>query len=145
MSRTARLVAAATLVAALAGPLAACAEVAASTHKTQEPVVTESIGTTGVKRLTLTGKAAERLAITTAPVTDAGGGRLAVPYAALLYLPDGTTFVYTNPDGTSYVRAPIAVQSITGDQVVLTSGPPVGTRVVTTGGAELWGVEFGIK
>jgi hypothetical protein len=37
------------------------------------------------------------------------------------------------------------VESIAGERVVLTAGPPVDTRVVTTGGAELWGTEFGVK
>lgn len=145
MSRTARLVATAALVTALATPLTSCAQVPSSTHKTVEPVVSEAVGNTGVKRMTLTDKAVERLALTTAPVADAGGGKLTVPYAALLYLPDGSTFVYTNPEGSSYLRAPITVEAITGDQVVLTAGPTPGTKVVTAGGAELWGAEFGIK
>jgi hypothetical protein len=68
-----------------------------------------------------------------------------MPYAALLYLPDGTTITYTNPDGHSYVREQVTVESIRDDQAVLTAGPPAGTKVVTTGGAELWGAEFGIK
>jgi hypothetical protein len=130
--------------AVAAAPLAGCAQVPSSTHKTVEPVKSEPIGDTGVKRLTLTDQAVDRLAVETFPVVD-GSGRLMIPYAALLYLPDGSTFVYTNPEGRSYVRAPVAVESITGAQVVLASGPPAGTRVVTTGGAELWGAEFGIK
>jgi hypothetical protein len=144
MHRTARWVAAIALVAGTAGPLAACAQVPTSTHKTVEPVTVEPIGNTGVKRLTLTDKAVERLALETFPVTERDG-RLLIPYAALLYLPDGTTFVYTNPDGHSYVRESVAVESIQGAQVVLTTGPAAGTPVVTAGGAELWGAEFGIK
>ena len=142
--RMRRWITALALVAGIAAPLAACAQVPSSTHKTVEPVKSEPIGDTGVKRLTLTDQAVERLAVETVPVVDVGG-RLTMPYAALLYLPDGTTFAYTNPEGHSYVRAPVAVESINGAQVVLTSGPPAGTRVVTAGGAELWGAEFGIK
>jgi hypothetical protein len=148
MDRTARSISrwitALALVASTAAPLAACAEVPTSTHKTVEPVTSEPIGDTGMKRLTLTEQAVDRLAVETVPVVD-GGGRLLIPYAALLYLPDGTTFVYTNPEGHSYVRAPVAVESINGAQVVLTNGPAPGTSVVTAGGAELWGAEFGIK
>ena len=105
----------------------------------------EAIGDTGVKRLTLTDKAVERLAITTAPVTEdltasgAATGKLLIPYSALLYLPDGTTIAYTNPEGHAYVREMVTVESIRGDQAVLTAGPPVGTAVVTAGAAELWG------
>ena len=86
--------------------LAACGSApAAATATAAEPVTIEAIGDTGVKRLTLTDKAVERLAITTAPVTEdldghgAATGKLLIPYSALLYLPDGTTIAYTNPDG----------------------------------------------
>jgi hypothetical protein len=116
-----------------------------------EPVKLETVGDTGVKMLTLTDKAVERLGITTVAVgagaggPATGGNRLVIPYSALLYLPDGTTIAYTNPEGHSYVRETVVVESIQGDQAVLTTGPKVGTAVVTTGGAELWGAEFGIK
>ena len=111
--RMRRWITALALVAGIAAPLAACAQVPSSTHKTVEPVKSEPIGDTGVKRLTLTDQAVERLAVETVPVVDVGG-RLTMPYAALLYLPDGTTFAYTNPEGHSYVRAPVAVESISG-------------------------------
>ena len=44
----------------------------------------------------------------------------------------------------TYQRAPIAVSTIVGDQVTLSSGPPVGTPVVSQAAAELVGVETGI-
>lgn len=146
MHRTTRWVAAVAVVLGAALPVAACAQSSASTptSKAPAPAKVEPIGDTGVQRLTLTDKAVERLAIATFPVAERDG-RLLMPYAALLYLPDGTTFAYTNPEGHSYVRAPVTVESIRGDQAVLTAGPAVGTAVVTAGGAELWGTEFGIK
>ena len=116
-----------------------------------EPVKLEAVGDAGVKTLTLTDKAVERLGVTTVAVganagdPTADGNRLVIPYSALLYLPDGTTIAYTNPEGHSYVRETVVVESIEGDLAVLTSGPKVGTAVVTTGGTELWGAEFGIK
>lgn len=156
MHRTTRWIAALSIVAAAAVGLSACASPPSSTAKTVEPFKSEPVGNAGVKRLTLTDKAVERLAIGTAAVTEnstlqrAGAGptetvRLLMPYSALLYMPDGSTFTYTNPAGHSYVREPVTVESIQGDQVVLTSGPAVGTKVVTVGGTELWGAEFGIK
>jgi hypothetical protein len=153
MHRTTRWIGVLSIVIATGLPLASCASVPSSTHKTVEPVKIEAVGDTGVKRLTLTDKAVERLAISTAAVTEVrlnqGTGaetvRLLMPYSALLYMPDGKTFAYTNPDGHTYVREFVAVESIRGDQVVLTSGPKVGTKVVTAGGTELWGTEFGIK
>lgn len=144
MHRTTRWIAAAAVVAAAVVPLAGCGQPPASTAKPQEQAKVEPVGDKGVKKLTLTDKAVERLAIATAPVAQEGAS-LVIPYAALLYLPDGTTFTYTNPDGHSYVRETVAVSTIRGDQVVLVSGPPAGTAVVTTGGTELWGAEFGIK
>ncbi|GEL19912.1 hypothetical protein [Pseudonocardia asaccharolytica] len=144
MHRTTRWIAAAAVVVGAALPIAACGQSEATTAKAPEPAKVEPIGDTGVKRITLTDKAVERLAIETFPVTE-HDGRLVMPHAALLYLPDGTTFAYTNPEGHSYVRAPVTVESIRGEQAVLTSGPAAGTAVVTAGGAELWGAEFGIK
>jgi hypothetical protein len=42
------------------------------------------------------------------------------------------------------VRSAIDVASIEGDRALLTSGPPVGTTVVTVGVAELYGAETGV-
>jgi hypothetical protein len=144
MYRTARWVTALALVIGIGLPLAGCGQAPASTTKAKEPYTSEPVGDSGVKRLTLTDKAVERLALDTALVTQVGD-RLVIPYAALLYLPDGTTITYTNPDGHAYVREQVTVESIRDDQAVLTAGPPAGTQVVTIGGAELWGAEFGIK
>jgi hypothetical protein len=154
MNRLTHWITALAILVGSAVSLSGCGQATASNPTRVEPATVEPIGDTGVKRLTLTDKAVERLAVTTAFVTKqptesrapgALGVGLLMPYAALLYLPDGSTFTYTNPAGHSYVREPVTVDSISGDQAVLTAGPPVGTAVVTTGGAELWGLEFGIK
>jgi hypothetical protein len=144
MHRTARWVTTLALVIGTGLPLAGCGQPPTSTTKVKEPYTSEPIGDSGVKRLTLDDKAVERLALDTATVIQMGD-RLVIPYAALLYLPDGTTITYTNPDGHSYVREQVTVEIIRDDQAVLTAGPQAGTKVVTTGGAELWGAEFGIK
>lgn len=67
-----------------------------------------------------------------------------VPYSALIYGPDGTTYVYTRPVAHTYQRVPVEVADIRGDDVTLRSGPAVGEQVVTVGSAELYGVEQGI-
>lgn len=142
-----RIVASALGVVALLG-LTGCAAAAASSTPAagEQPAKVESIGTAGLKKLTLTERAVQRLAVTTEAVTtDAVSGKLVIPYASLLYLPNGTPFVYTNPEPRVYVRHDVAVETITGDTVVLTAGPPAGTQLVTAGGAELWGTEFGVK
>jgi hypothetical protein len=69
-----------------------------------------------------------------------GGGekRTTVPYAAVLYDAVGKTWVYTNPAPLLFIRQPIQIDAIRGDDVLLVDGPPVGTTVVTVGGAELY-------
>ena len=64
-----------------------------------------------------------------------------MPYAAVVYDPDGSTWVYTNPEGRTFVREPIVVTRIADDTAFLSDGPDVGTEVVTIGTAELYGVE----
>lgn len=142
-----RIVASALGAVALLGLTGCAAAPASSTTTTGEaPAKVEPIGDKGLKKLTLTERAVQRLSVTTAPVIiEPVGGKSMIPYGALLYLPNGTAFVYTNPEPRVYVRHDVAVESIAGDSVVLTAGPPVGTNVVTTGGAELWGAEFGVK
>ncbi|MCU1455595.1 MAG: hypothetical protein JWN46_3741 [Acidimicrobiales bacterium] len=66
-----------------------------------------------------------------------------VRFAAVLYLPSGEAYLYTNPRPLEYVRQPLVVDYVTGDLAVLTSGPDLATRVVTVGATELSGVEFG--
>ena len=61
----------------------------------------------------------------------------------MLYDPDGGTWTYTSPNPLVYQRADIRVARIEGVSAVLTRGPPAGTRVVTAGATEIWGVEYG--
>jgi hypothetical protein len=95
----------------------------------------------------LTAEAAKRLDIQTAPVHDAqvrGKPRKVVPYAAVFYDLNGATWVYTNLEPLTFVRASISVDYIDGDLAVLSDGPPSGTEVVTVGAPELYGTEFGV-
>jgi len=127
------------LIAGLA--LAGCGG-SSSSEGYEEPAVVDTSGETA--RLTLTAKAAERLGIELASVEESGGAR-SIPYAAVLYEPDGTTWAYTNPDELVYVRASIEVERIVEDTAFLTDGPAPGTDVVTVGVAELWGTELGLE
>ena len=122
----------------MAGLLIACTTAGGKTAK-EEPYVLESIQGTELNRLVLTEKAAERLDIQVAEAGD-----LVVPYAAVLYDTNGDTFVYTNPEPLTFVRAPIVVDYIEGDEAFLVDGPPAGTNVVIVGAAELVGIEFGV-
>lgn len=139
----------AALVIATGLALSACAQANTAAPHAESPAKVEPIGDSGLSRLVLTEKAVERTAIQVALVAEervgpAGGVLKVVPYAALLYQPDGSTFLYTNPAPRTYVREAVIVDRIDGDRVLLAAGPPVGTAVVTAGGAELWGTEFKI-
>ena len=78
------------------------------------------------------------------PLQSGGSARKVIPYSAVLYGLHGETWVYTNPEPLVYIRYPITVDYIDGDQAVLVDGPPVGTAVVTVGSAELFGAESGV-
>lgn len=127
--------------------VAACSPAGEVAGVTSPPLIVDEPEGSEVSRLTLSQRAAERLGIETVAVADApvdGTPRPVIPYGAVLYDADGTTWAYTSPEAFVYVRAPIVVDRIDGDQAVLGSGPPAGTLVVTVGGAELWGAEHGV-
>ena len=95
-------------------------------------------------RETLTEDAAKRLDIQTAAVQDAevnGTKRAVIPYAAIIYDTEGATWVYLNPEPLTFVRHPITVDDIKGDQAFLSDALPSGSAVVTVGVAELYGAE----
>jgi multidrug efflux pump subunit AcrA (membrane-fusion protein) len=110
---------------------------------TTAPAVVEHVKGSKLERVRLSAEAAKRIGIRTVPVRKIGGGRLVIPYGALLYDPNGKTWTYTNPTPLVFQRHDVAVERIEGQAVLLRSGPPPGTRVVTQGATELWGVEYG--
>jgi hypothetical protein len=112
----------------------------------EEPAHVEAIDGTELSRVTLTQRAAERLDIQTAEVTaeEAEADGVVIPYAALIYDSEGNTWVYTSPENLVYVRHAVTVERIEGDNAYVSEGPDAGTRVVTVGGAMLFGTEFGV-
>jgi hypothetical protein len=106
-----------------------------------EPAAIEHIEGTNLSRVTLSASAAERIGLETAEVRRRNGG-LVVPYSALLYDERGRTWVYMSPQRLTFVRAPVVVQRITGENALLSAGPRVGTTVAAVGAAELYGTEF---
>jgi biotin carboxyl carrier protein len=78
------------------------------------------------------------------PLIGTGTHRQVIPYGAVLYDLSGESWVYTNPEPLVFVRAPIEIDYVEADLAILASGPPVGTTIVTTGSAELYGAEFGV-
>jgi hypothetical protein len=112
-----------------------------------EPAKVEKVEGTGLTRVVLSKAAAARVGIQTASIAAQPGHRrrAVIPYAAVLYDPEGRTFAYTRTGPLTYVRRPIGVRSIAGDLAVLSTGPPAGTTVVTVGAAELLGAEYGVE
>jgi Cu/Ag efflux pump CusA len=98
----------------------------------------------GPAKLHLTSEALERLRLETTPVAGSAGA-LAVPYAAVIYDADGATWTFVQLEEGVFQREAVTVVSVDGDNVVLSSGPPPGTDVVTVAAAELVGVEAGIS
>lgn len=110
------------------------------------PVVLKDVGHDDLKQVTLTPGAAERLAVETAKVGPGStSGRLTIPYPAVVYAGDGSTWTYTTVGQYSYVRAPITVVSIVGEVATLSTGPAAGTEVVVVGAPELLGAELEIS
>ena len=131
----------------IALPFSGCKREAAASPK-QSPATLEESGQPGIKRVRLTERAAERLGIETAQVSEetidfAGNSvqRNVIPYGAIIYDTKGQTWTFTNPQPLVFVRQSITVERIDKDKVVLTEGPPAGTHVVTVGSAELMGAE----
>jgi hypothetical protein len=127
-------------VAALA--LSACNSGTASAPKTEAITIVEDEAS-GLKTLTLSEKAAERLGVETAEIAGTGS-RMSIPYAAIVYDAEGKTWAYVNQEPLVYKRAEITVDDIDGDVARISAGPPAGTQVVTTGAAELYGAEIGV-
>jgi hypothetical protein len=74
-----------------------------------------------------------------------GSRRETIPYSSVIYWIDGGAWVYTEIAPLTFVRAPIVIDEIDGNVVILKSGPPAGTRIVSVGGEELLGTEFQIE
>ena len=147
MTRWNRGLAGLLMLAAL--PLSACAEGATATATKPKPYTLEQPDGTTLTRVRIEQRVFDRIRIKTSTVREVerfGGetARKVVDYSAVVYDPKGDTLVYTNPEPLAFVRHPIKVDYIDGDEAVLADGPPAGTAVVTVGTAELLGMEFGV-
>jgi hypothetical protein len=128
-------------VAALA--LGACNSGSTTSEPKVEAITIAEDEATGIKTLTLSEKAAERLGVETAEVAGSGS-QMSIPYAAVVYDAQGKTWTYVNAQPLVYQRAEITVDEIDGDVARLSVGPASGALVVTTGAAELYGAEIGV-
>jgi hypothetical protein len=94
-----------------------------------------------IKKITLTPKAAERLGIQIDEVRVDPSGRRIVPYASVLYDLTGKTWVYISADPLTFFRGAVEIDTIKGDNVYLTDGPPAGTKVLAVGVPQVFGSE----
>jgi hypothetical protein len=138
---------AAGLLAAAVLALAACGT--ATAPELASPATIVPVKGSDIPRLELTPGAVQRLGIQTQPVTAAAPGTAGatevIPYPAVVYDTNGSSWTYVAVTPGTYVRRPITVTVIRGDVAMLSAGPPVGTRVVTVGTAELLGTEYNIS
>jgi hypothetical protein len=127
--------------------LSGCQAPAPAPHDGEEPSHIEHIDGTDLTRVTITEKAAERIDLQTTEVfarvmPRSSSPVTCVPYSALIYTPEGATWIYISDEPRSFVREAVVVDYIDGDIAVLSSGPSVGTVVAAVGVAELYGTEF---
>ena len=137
---------AAGLVIGAAAILAGCAT---ATPEQAPPALIKPVAGSQIPQLQLTGRAVQRLGIVTQPVRQTrAAGRPAhevIPYSAVVYDTDGSTWTYVNTAARTYERKPITVTEIDGEIAQLSAGPATGTPVVTVGAAELLGTEYNIS
>jgi hypothetical protein len=139
--------AAAATLALLAGT-AACSSSTASEPEAQPPATVETPEAGGAAKVTLTDDAIRRIDLRTTPVRHAQvavGGRstssIVVPYSAVIYQGDGSSWAYAEVAPRVFVREPLTVAAVQGDTAVLSKGPADGTKVVTVGASLLVGAE----
>lgn len=134
------------LVIGAAAILAGCA---AATPAETPPAVIKPVAGSQIPQLELTQRAVQRLGIVTQPVqpsaTAGQQDREVIPYSAVVYDHDGSTWTYVNTATDTYRRKPVTVTEIDGAVALLSAGPPAGTQVVTVGAAELLGTEYNIS
>jgi hypothetical protein len=144
-----RAAAAVATLTVLAGT-AACSS-SSSASSPAEPASPATIDTPkngGPAKVTLTEDAMRRIDLHTAAarhervvVSGRPAASLVVPYSAVIYYDDGTSWAYAEIAPRVFVRKPITVAAVQGDTAVLSTGPADGTAVVTVGAPLLLGAE----
>ncbi|MGI9086076.1 MAG: hypothetical protein ACR2FE_12465 [Aeromicrobium sp.] len=157
-----RRMAAALVATLLAVAPVACkqAEAVEATHYQPSKITPAKNG--GHPVVTLTKLGASQIGLQTAPVeakktpvpaagtevlveapTEPAKELKTIPYAAVLYDGvDGQPYVFVNTDGLSFHREDVTIDNVDEQLVDISSGPPVGTRVVTVGIAQIHGAEL---
>jgi len=126
-------------VTVIALSLAACGP-KPTTAEIIPPSSVEKIEGSDLQKVKLTEKAAERIGVQTVPAEG-----MVVPYSAVIYDIDGTTWIYTNPEPLTFVRAQVVIDRIEGDQAFLAQELETDAPVVTVGVMEIYGAETGVS
>ena len=117
---------------AAAASLAGCAEIEVPLAEPYEPAHLESTGPDQPARVILTEEAQHRVQLQTTLVKPHGAD-VSLDHAALVYDKKGKPWVFTVVGPRTYVRAPVGIKEIDDELMILSSGPPPGTGVVTVG------------
>lgn len=138
------------MAAAAMSALAACGS--GSSSADPAPASVKQLPGSVVKQVSLTQQAMHRVGVATRPVQQAAvaqsGQRRThkvIPYSAVVYDTDGSTWTFVNIKPRTFVRQPITVNAIEGTVAVLDRGPVLGAAVVTVGAPELLGAEYEIS
>jgi hypothetical protein len=124
--------------------LVGCAEIEVPLAEPYEPAHLESTGPDQPARVILTEEAQHRVQLQTTLVKPHGAD-VSLDHAALVYDKKGKPWVFTVIGPLTYVRAAVGIEEVNENNVViLSTGPPAGTEVVTVGAIELWGAELEI-
>ena len=130
-------------VALLALTVTACSEVETPSGDDYAPATVTTADPSSAPTVKFTEEAASRVDLTMSTVAGREGA-LVVEYAALIYDKQGKTWVYTVPEPLTFLRAAVVVTEIDGNEVMLSDGPPPGTKVVTQGVTQVYGAELGM-
>jgi hypothetical protein len=124
--------------------LTGCAEIEVPLAEPYEPAHLESTGPEQPARVILTEEAHHRVQLQTTVVRP-HGAEVSVDHAALVYDKVGKPWVFSVVGPRTYVRTAVGIKEVQKDNLlILSSGPPAGTDVVTVGAIELWGTELEI-
>ena len=139
-NRGTRLVMACVALTLLVG---GCAEIEEDETETYQPAHLAPVEGSKLKVVTFTPLAAEQVQLATEKATRQGR-HTAVSHAALIYDGQGKPWVYTVTKPLTYLRAPIVVDRVDDDRVLISRGLAPGTEVVTVGATEVYGAELDI-
>jgi len=138
------------LAAAVTMILAGCG--GANAPEEPSPAIVKAIAGSPVQQVQLTERAMRRLGIATSAIraakvtlADRTGRYKVIPYSAVVYDANGSTWAYLTTAARTFVRQRITVGAIEGSNAILTAGPAVGSAVVSVGASELLGTEYNIS